>query len=276
MNARILIKIGGRAFDGEEGFRELAQGIKETPGAEVLIVHGGGAEIFQALTAAGRETVFVDGMRVTQAEDVPIVESVLSGAINERIAGWLSKNGVCCRRMSGKTQGLLIAEPLLTRGGKSMGFVGRIVKVNAAVALDALAKKEVPVVSPISGDTQGQSYNVNADSAAAALAAAAHCSDLVFITDVPDILRQQTPFFESHPAMRSLMAPERTDSTIWTSSAWVARPSSTKTVCRPAAVRAWEISAPPCTMTTSTAGSLLYCLGPAPGSPPRRQTPARS
>jgi acetylglutamate kinase len=188
MNSRILIKIGGRAFDGEEGFRELAQGIKETPGAEVVIVHGGGAEISQALKAAGRETVFVDGMRVTQAADVTIVESVLSGAINERIAGWLSKNGVCCRRMSGKTQGLLIAEPLLARGGKSMGFVGRIVKVNAAVALDALAKKEVPVVSPISGDTQGQSYNVNADSAAAALAAAAHCSDLVFITDVPGVM----------------------------------------------------------------------------------------
>jgi acetylglutamate kinase len=188
MNSRILIKIGGRAFDGEEGFRELAQGIKEAPGAEVVIVHGGGAEISQALKAAGRETVFVDGMRVTQAEDVQIVESVLSGVINERIAGWLSKNGVCCRRMSGKTQGLLIAEPLLARGGKSMGFVGRIVKVNAAVALDALAKKEVPVVSPISGDTQGQSYNVNADSAAAALAAAAHCSDLVFITDVPGVM----------------------------------------------------------------------------------------
>ena len=151
-------------------------------------MHGGGAEISQALKAAGRETVFVDGMRVTQAEDVQIVESVLSGAINERIAGWLSKNGVCCRRMSGKTQGLLIAEPLLARGGKSMGFVGRIVKVNAAVALDALAKKEVPVVSPISGDTQGQSYNVNADSAAAALAAAAHCTDLVFITDVPGVM----------------------------------------------------------------------------------------
>ena len=87
MNSRILIKIGGRAFDGEEGFRELAQGIKGTPGTEVIIVHGGGAEISQALKAAGRETVFVDGMRVTQAADVKIVESVLSGIINERIAG---------------------------------------------------------------------------------------------------------------------------------------------------------------------------------------------
>jgi acetylglutamate kinase len=188
MASRILIKIGGRAFGGEDGFRELADGIKQNPEAEVIIVHGGGAEISLALKAAGRETVFVDGMRVTQAEDIKIVESVLSGAVNERIASWLSKNGVRCRRMSGKTQGLLIVAPMLTRGGKSMGFVGKIVKVNPAAALEALAKKEVPVVSPICGDARGQSYNVNADSAAAALAAAAHCTDLAFITDVPGVM----------------------------------------------------------------------------------------
>jgi acetylglutamate kinase len=188
MASRILIKIGGRAFEGENGFAGLARAIKQNPEAEVVIVHGGGAEISQALKAAGRETVFVDGMRVTLAEDVRIVESVLSGLINERIAGWLAQNGVRCRRMSGKTQALLIAEPLLTRGGQSMGFVGKIVKVNPAAALDALAQKEVPVVSPISGDTRGQSYNVNADSAAAALAAAAGCTDLVFVTDVPGVM----------------------------------------------------------------------------------------
>jgi len=188
MTSRILIKIGGRAFDGEDGFKQLALAIKKNPEAEVIIVHGGGAEISQALKAAGRETVFVDGMRVTQAEDIKIVESVLSGVINERIAGWLSKNGVRCRRMSGKTERLLIAEPLLTRGGKSMGFVGKIAKVTAAAMLDALAKKEVPVVSPISGDAAGQSYNVNADSAAAALAAGAGCTDLVFVTDVPGVM----------------------------------------------------------------------------------------
>ena len=72
-----------------------------------------------------------------------------------------------------------------------MGFVGKIAAVNPAVALDALAKKEVPVVSPICGDANGQSYNVNADSAAAALAAAAGCTDLVFITDVPGVMVHQ-------------------------------------------------------------------------------------
>lgn len=188
MKTRILIKIGGRAFEGEDGFRELAEAIRHNPEAEVIIVHGGGSEISQALKAAGRETVFVDGMRVTQAEDIEIVETVLSGAVNERIAGWLSKSGVRCRRMSGKTQGLLIAEPLLTRGGRSMGFVGKIVRVDPAAVRETLAQGEVPVVSPISGDVGGRSYNVNADSAAAALAAAAACTDLVFITDVPGVM----------------------------------------------------------------------------------------
>jgi acetylglutamate kinase len=188
MTSRILMKIGGRAFEGEEGFSELAEAIRQNPEAEVIIVHGGGAEISQALKAAGRETIFVDGMRVTQAEDIQIVEAVLSGAINERIATWLSNNEVRCRRMSGKTEGLIIAEPLLTRAGKSMGYVGKIVKVNPTAALDALSGKEVPVVSPISGNAAGQSYNVNADSAAAALAAAAGCTDLVFITDVPGVM----------------------------------------------------------------------------------------
>ena len=188
MTSRILIKIGGRAFEGEDGFRELALAITQNAEAEVIIVHGGGAEISQALKAAGRQTVFVDGMRVTQAEDIAIVESVLSGAVNERIAGWLSQNGVACRRMSGKTRGLLTVEPLLTRGGRSMGFVGKIAAVNPAAVLDAVAQKEVPVVSPVSGDAQGQSYNVNADSAAAALAAAAGCTDLVFVTDVPGVM----------------------------------------------------------------------------------------
>jgi acetylglutamate kinase len=188
VKARILIKIGGRAFDGEDGFRELADGIQANPAAEVVIVHGGGAEISQALKAAGRESVFVDGMRVTQAEDIRIVEEVLSGTINERIAGWLAKHGLACRRMSGRTRGLFVAEPMRTRSGRSMGFVGRISRVNPAAVLEALEEGEVPVVSPISADDAGQSYNVNADSAAAALAAAAGCTDLVFVTDVPGVM----------------------------------------------------------------------------------------
>jgi acetylglutamate kinase len=187
MGIRILIKIGGRAFEGEKGFRDLAAAINSDRNLEIIIVHGGGAEISQALKDAGRETTFMDGIRVTRTEDIRIVEEVLSGTINRRIVSWLGSNGVPCKRLSGKTRGLFLVEPL-ARGGRDLGFVGKIKNVNPGVVLDTLAEGQVPVISPISANEVGDSYNVNADSAAAALAAAALCTDLVFITDVPGVL----------------------------------------------------------------------------------------
>jgi acetylglutamate kinase len=187
MNTRILIKIGGRAFEGERGFRELAGAIKSGKKIEVIIVHGGGAEISQALKDAGRQTEFIDGIRVTRDEDIKIVEEILSGTVNQRISSWLNANGVPSMRMSGKTKGLFTVEPL-TRDGRDLGFVGKIKQVNPAVVIEAIHSGRVPVISPISANEKGESYNVNADSAAAALAAAAGCTDLVFITDVPGVL----------------------------------------------------------------------------------------
>jgi len=187
MNHRILIKIGGRAFEGEKGFKELATAIKSGRNVEIIIVHGGGAEISQALKDAGRKTEFIDGIRVTRAEDIKIVEDVLSGTINQRISSWLNADGVPCKGMSGKTERLFLIEPL-SRGGQDLGYVGKIKHVNPAVVIEAIQSGKVPVISPISANEKGASYNVNADSAAAALAAAAHCTDLVFITDVPGVL----------------------------------------------------------------------------------------
>lgn len=187
MKRRILIKIGGRAFEGDQGFKELAESIKSSQELELIIVHGGGAEISQALKNAKRKTEFIDGIRVTRAEDIRIVEDVLSGTINQRIAEWLSANAVACKRMSGKTENLFLVEPM-TRGGLNWGYVGTIRRVNVAVVLEAIKNGQIPVISPISADEKGASYNVNADSAATALAAASHCTDLVFITDVPGVL----------------------------------------------------------------------------------------
>ncbi|UCF92091.1 MAG: hypothetical protein JSW39_28140 [Desulfobacterales bacterium] len=137
MQSRILIKIGGRAFEGQDGFKDLATAIKANRMVEIIIVHGGGAEISQALKNAHRETVFVDGIRVTRAEDIKIVEDVLSGTINARIASWLQDNGVPSRRLSGKTGGLFMVAPL-TRGSQDWGYVGQIKQVNAGVVRQAL------------------------------------------------------------------------------------------------------------------------------------------
>jgi acetylglutamate kinase len=186
MGQRILLKIGGKAFEGESGVHALGDAIREKGPAEVIIVHGGGNEISQALKEANRETVFIDGIRATPAEDMRIVEAVLSGTVNERIAMLLSARGVSCRRLSGKTRGLFLVEPL-TRGGQNLGYVGRITQVNPSPVLDSLKDGQIPVVSPVSANEAGESYNVNADSAAAALAIAAQCTDLVYFTDVPGV-----------------------------------------------------------------------------------------
>jgi acetylglutamate kinase len=185
MKRRMLMKIGGKAFDDRKGFIELAGAIKENHAVDVIIVHGGGAEISQALQAAGRPTHFIDGIRVTQAEDVAIVEKVLSD-VNSRIAGYLEEGGVSCGRLSGKTGSLLLVEPL-KRGGQDFGFVGEIKKVNPAPIMSSLANHQVPVVSPVSIGEDGGTYNVNADNAAAALAMTSECTDLLYFTDVPGV-----------------------------------------------------------------------------------------
>src|SRR5210317_2219637 len=157
MSTRILIKIGGRAFEDEKGFRELARAINSSKKVEVIIVHGGGAEISQALKDAGRQTEFIDGIRITRAADIKIVEEVLSGTVNQRISSWLEANGVSCAPMSGKTQKLFVVEPL-TRNGRDLGFVGKIKQVNPAVVIDSVQSGQVPVISPISANERGESY----------------------------------------------------------------------------------------------------------------------
>lgn len=183
---RILLKIGGRAFESEAAYQQLAKEQMQLDHIAFIIVHGGGAEISQALKAANRQSVFVDGLRVTTAEDIAIVEQVLSGTINQRIASLLTHHGLACARLSGKTDRLLLVEPL-RRNGQDLGFVGRVKQVNPAPVLDCLKQHRIPIISPISTDEAGNSYNVNADSAAAAIAAACQCDGLVYFTDVPGV-----------------------------------------------------------------------------------------
>ena len=186
MSRRVLIKIGGCAFEDIESLGGLALAIKSHPYIEFVLVHGGGAEISQALQAANRPTTFIDGVRVTEPEDLDIVERVLSGTVNERIATVFEKNGVSATRMSGKSEQLLITQPF-KKGGHGFGLVGEVKTVNPNAVLKALDRKSVPIVSPISANEDGQGYNVNADSAAAALAVGSICTDLVYFTDVPGV-----------------------------------------------------------------------------------------
>ncbi|MBD3374368.1 acetylglutamate kinase, partial [candidate division KSB1 bacterium] len=173
-------------FDNQQSFHELSQAILALRDTQTVIVHGGGKEISQALRKANREPVFIDGFRVTTRQDIEIVEHVLSNTVNNRIAQTLEKNGIACQRLSGKSGELFLVHPF-QRKGYDYGFVGEIVQVNPEEVQNALNNKKLPVVSPVSGDAQGNSYNVNADSAAAALAAALKVDDLIFFTDVPGV-----------------------------------------------------------------------------------------
>ena len=122
IECRILIKIGGKAFEGKDGFRSLAKAIKSNRNTDFIIVHGGGSEISQALKKANRKTEFIDGIRVTQAEDIKIVEDVLSGKVNRRIASIFSGSGIFCKRMTGNTDYLFLVEPLI-RNRRDYGYV---------------------------------------------------------------------------------------------------------------------------------------------------------
>lgn len=186
---RILLKIGGRAFSDNQGFVQLAAAILSVE-ADIIIVHGGGTEISQALKDAHRETLFINGVRVTQKEDVEIVEHVLSNMVNSRIAQLLQENGVKCLRLSGKTKALLVAKKTL-RNGKDIGYVGEIVRVNPEVVFNALDQKLVPIVSPISADETETTFNVNADTAASALAIGTSCTDLVYFSDVSGVMDKE-------------------------------------------------------------------------------------
>lgn len=186
MSRLIVIKLGGKSLEGEAGYASLGRAIHALTDVQVVIVHGGGAEISAALRLACREPIFIDGLRVTTPEDMVIVERVLSQEINGRIADILQRSGVAVCRLSGKTESLFIVKQWL-RDGHDLGCVGEIVEVNPQVVLTHLERHEVPLISPVSADSSGQTYNVNADTAAGALAGALSCNDLIYFTDVPGV-----------------------------------------------------------------------------------------
>ncbi len=173
-------------MESTAAFSELARAIKNLDGVQIMLVHGGGAEISKALEAAQIKSEWVDGLRITGEKEIQIVEQVLSETVNSRIAGVLQQNGVACRRMSGKTNGFIIAEPL-EHPTHDLGHVGRVKAVRPGTVLEVIDAGEVPVISPISADRDDRTFNINADSAAGAIAGALDCTDLVYFTDVPGV-----------------------------------------------------------------------------------------
>jgi acetylglutamate kinase len=184
----VCIKIGGATVDAAGLLQELGQGIAGLPAETFpIILHGGGKNISRFLDLLNKEFTFIEGMRVTDAEMVAIVQMVLSGDVNKRIVNALLKEKVTAIGISGVDGGLFEASKMLMRG-HDIGFVGKIDKVTPMVIDMCRKSRIIPVVSPISRDRSGCIYNVNADLAAGELAMALKADDLIYISDVPGVM----------------------------------------------------------------------------------------
>jgi acetylglutamate kinase len=184
----LVVKIGGSMAEDRKCLEELASDLAELvmSGVRVALVHGGGKDINRNLLWLGQEPKFVDGLRYTDAAAMDMVEMTLSGRVNKLLVRLLLSAGAKPCGISGVDAGLFQATPLREDG--ALGQVGKVTGVETEIVNTLWAGGFVPVVSPVSLGPDGQSWNVNADDAAAALASALVADRLVFVSDVPGVL----------------------------------------------------------------------------------------
>lgn len=179
----IVIKVGGNDLEKPGFIDDLAQAVAQvSQHTPCILVHGGGQAINRMQEKLGLVPVYIQGQRVTDEASLEVAEMMLSGRVNKQLTLALLRAGVDALGMSGVDRGLLKVEPW----SADMGLVGRIVEVRAAVLLSLCAQGVVPVISPISIGDAGR-YNVNADHAAGAIAAALHAAHATFLTNVPGV-----------------------------------------------------------------------------------------
>ena len=185
-NKIVVIKYGGNAMINEERKQQVMEDIVllSLIGVKVVLVHGGGPEITDMLKRVGKQSQFVDGLRVTDKETAEIVQMVLAGKINKILVNYLEAKGGVAIGLSGIDGHLIEAEMKDDR----LGYVGRITGVNIAPITDLLEKGYIPVVSTVGCDMEGNVYNINADTAAAYIAGAMGAERLITMTDIAGIL----------------------------------------------------------------------------------------
>ena len=188
-NKIVVVKYGGNAMIDEVLKKQVMEDIVllQLVGVKVVLVHGGGPEISAMLKRVGKESVFVDGLRVTDRESMDIVQMVLTGKVNKTLVNLLEMHGGKAMGISGIDGHLIDA----VQKDERLGSVGRITKINAGPVLDLLAGGYIPVISTVGRDAQGNAYNVNADTAAARIAAELKAECLITMTDISGILRDK-------------------------------------------------------------------------------------
>jgi len=185
----IVIKYGGAAMVDESLRESFAVDVVllKYIGLRPVIVHGGGPQIGQTLERLGKETQFIDGLRVTDDETMEVVEMVLGGRVNQSIVDLVHRAGGRGLGLTGKDGRMLQVEKKMP-GGRDLGRVGQVVKVDCGAITAATQQGFIPVVAPLGVDADGLSYNVNADEAAGAIAVALGAEKLILLTDVEGVL----------------------------------------------------------------------------------------
>ena len=185
---RVVIKYGGAAMTDDCLKQKVMQDIvlMKYVGMHPIVVHGGGPEINAMLKRLDIKSSFVNGLRVTDADAMEVVEMVLGGKVNKQIVSGINASGGKAIGMSGKDGGLIEADFADASG--AMGFVGEVRNVKPEIIETVINNGYIPVIAPIGVDAQQRSYNINADLVAAALAVAMKADKLVLLTDVPGLL----------------------------------------------------------------------------------------
>jgi acetylglutamate kinase len=197
--ATVVVKYGGHAMGDEEGARTFAQDIVllKQSGVNPVVVHGGGPQIGAMLNRLGIKSEFAAGLRITDRATVEVVEMVLAGSINKQIVSAINQQGARAIGLCGKDGNMVTARKVsrtVVDPGSAiervvdLGFVGEPDRVDRTV-LDSVAKSDlVPVIAPVAASEQGETYNVNADTFAGAIAGALKAKRLLLLTDVPGVL----------------------------------------------------------------------------------------
>lgn len=188
----VVIKYGGSAMLDPNINETIIQDIVllKLVGLKPVIVHGGGPEINSMLKRLNIESKFINGLRVTTKETMEVVEMVLAGKVNKQIVEMIAEQGGCPVGLTGK-DGKMLRAKKLEKDGIDLGFVGEIEKVNTRLLKSLLDDSFIPIIAPIGADDEGNTYNINADYAAVAIASALHAEKLVFLTDVEGVLKDK-------------------------------------------------------------------------------------
>ena len=185
----VVIKYGGNAMIDENLKMQVMEDIALLwlIGVKVVLIHGGGPEISETMKRLGKKAEFVNGLRVTDRETVDIVQMVLAGKVNKSLVSLIQMKGGHAVGLSGIDGGIIEAK----MKDEALGYVGEITKIRTRPITDLLEKNYIPIISTVASDRQGNTYNINGDTAAAHIAGALQAERLIMMTDINGVLRNK-------------------------------------------------------------------------------------